>query len=341
MQKEITVRQKLLNNKGHIENPGYAKKMLFDYNRKDIKASFLKIKEWDYYLITNDDYGIAFTIADNSYLGFISVTLLDFKNKTYEMFSTMKFFTFGSFKLPSTTEVGDVYYKDKKIQLSYIVKDGTRIIECDIKAFKNEKPLTAHIVLDHIPEESMVIATPFKENKKAFYFNQKINCMNANGTVNYGDQEIIFQDDDGILDWGRGVWTYDNTWFWATASNNINGVSFGLNLGYGFGDTSNASENMIFYDGKAHKLEEVTFHIPKNDDGYELLKEWTFTSSDQRLHLTFTPILDRADRAKVLFILSDQHQVFGRLSGTVILDDGTELLVEDILGSAEVVHNKW
>lgn len=341
MQNEILKMQKLLDPKGRVMNPGFAKKMLFDYSRKDIKACSLKIKEWDYYLITNDDYGIAFTIADNSYLGFISVSLLDFKNKSYEMFSTMKFFTMGKFHLPSSTVEGDIHFKDKKIEISYTVKDGNRLIECEVYDFKNGIPLTASIVLDKVPEESMVIATPFKENKKAFYFNQKINCMNANGIVTYGDNEITFKDNDGILDWGRGVWTYDNTWFWATASNKVDGVSFGLNLGYGFGDTSNASENMLFYDGKAHKLDQVSFGIPENKEGYDLMKDWHFTSNDNRLNLTFSPILDRADRVSVLFILSDQHQVFGKFNGTVVLDNGTELEIKDLLGSAEVVHNKW
>lgn len=341
MQNEITKKQKLLNDFGHVANPGFARKHLFEYHRKDIKASFLKIKEWDYYLITNDTYGIAFTVADNSYLGFISVTLLDFKKQSYEMFSQMKFFTFGRFNMPSSTESGNVHFEDKKIKIDYVIKDGKRIIDCEIGHFKDGMPLSAHIILDKIPKESMVIATPFKENKKAFYYNQKINCMNANGVVKYGSQEIHFKDDDGILDWGRGVWTYDNTWFWATSSHQIDGVPFGFNFGYGFGDTSKATENMLFYDGKAHKLDQVTFNIPMKDNKYDFLKEWTVTSNDDRVDLTFSPILDRKDRAKVLFILSDQHQVFGHFNGTVVLDDGTKLNVKSLLGSAEVVHNKW
>lgn len=341
MQNEIKSRQKLLDDKGHVKNPGFARRMLFDYNRKDIKACFLKIKEWDYYLITNDDYGVAFTVADNSYLGFISVTVLDFKKKTYDMFSEMKFFTFGKFNMPSSSEDGDIYFKDKKIDIRYVVKDKKRMIECNIPNFKDGLSFESSIVLDKIPEESMVIATPFKENKKAFYLNQKINCMNANGYVKLGEQLLEFKDDDGVLDWGRGVWTYDNTWFWSTLSGKIDGVSFGFNLGYGFGDTSQATENMVFYDGKAHKLDEVRFHIPQDDTGYKFLEEWTFSSNDNRLNLTFTPIMDRADRAAVLFILSDQHQIFGHFNGRVVLDNGKELEIKDLLGSAEVVHNKW
>ena len=39
----------------------------------------------------------------------------------------------------------------------------------------------------------MVIATPFKENERAFYYNQKINCMIA-GYVKLGKQVFVFSE---------------------------------------------------------------------------------------------------------------------------------------------------
>lgn len=342
MQNEIKTVQKLLNEKGHLNNPGYAKKLLYTYDRNDIKASKFKIKEWDYYLITNDDYGVAFTIADNAYLGFVSVSLLDFKNQEYKTYSSMKPFTMGKFKLPPTSVKGDVTFSDKKISLEYLTTNQGKEIIFSVPNFDNGLPFSGKLVLDKIPEESMVIATPFSKNKKAFYYNQKINCMNANGEVKFGDQVITFKDDDAVLDWGRGVWTYDNTWFWGTCSSKIDGVPFGFNIGYGFGDLSHATENMIFYSGKAHKFDQVEFIIPKLPNGkYDFMKEWKFTSNDNRFELSFTPILDRFDKINILILVSDQHQVFGRVNGFVVLDDGTKLEVKDVLASAEVVHNRW
>ncbi|MBQ6592089.1 MAG: DUF2804 family protein, partial [Solobacterium sp.] len=39
--------------------------------------------------------------------------------------------------------------------------------------------------------------------------------------------------------------------------------------------------------------------------------------------------------------ISDQHQVFGRMSGKAVLDDGTVIVLEDVLCFAEKVHNKY
>ena len=107
--------------------------------------------------------------------------------------------------------------------------------------------------------------------------------------------------------------------------------AFGWNIGYGFGDTSAASENMLFYGGKAHKLSRVCFHIPQRDGRDDFLSPWRFTSDDGRFEMKFDPILDRAACTDVKLIKSDQHQVFGRFTGAATLDDGRVIQVRDML----------
>ena len=94
---------------------------------------------------------------------------------------------------------------------------------------------------------------------------------------------------------------------------------------------------LIFWNGKAHKLDDVTFHLPEN--GYT--DPWKFTSSDGRFEMDFVPVLDRAADLDFKLIVSDQHQVFGRMSGTAVLDDGTAVQIKDVLCFAEKVHNRY
>ncbi|MDI9969799.1 DUF2804 family protein, partial [Rhodococcus ruber] len=57
--------------------------------------------------------------------------------------------------------------------------------------------------------------------------------------------------------------------------------------------------------------------------------------------MSFEPILDRAADVNALVLRSTQHQVFGRFTGHVTLDDGTRLEVRELLGFAEKVRNRW
>lgn len=345
MQYEV-VPGKLLNKQGGLNQAGYAKKMVLDYDRKDIKAKSFRIKEWDYYLITCDTFAIAMTIDDNSYMGQESASILDFSGEPWEQTSgVMKFFTNGKVGLPSSSLAGNASYVSKKVTLNFEHLGDSRHLTCHYEKFDGKDDLDVDITLTDIPEESMVIATPFKGYPQHFYYNQKIVGMRAHGTASFRGKTYDFDKEDnafGLLDWGRGVWTYDNTWYWSAGACEVDGHVFGFNLGYGFGDTSAASENMLFYDGKAHKLEEVTFNIPKNEnDEDDFMSPWYFSSSDGRFEMEFKPVLDRAANVTVGPLGSDQHQVFGHFTGNAVLDDGTVIHVENMLAFAEKVRNKW
>lgn len=333
----------LLDAHGNLQEPGYATALCRTYDRGAIRAGRLRIKEWDYYLITNDRYGVALTIDDNSYMGLLSASFLDFANAKERTVSPMFWFPLGKTGFPASSKNGDVEKRLKNHYGVFTHKDGGRTLQFHIDRFAGDQPFDCEIRLTEEPRDSMVIATPF-EKPKHFYYNQKIIGMRAEGCCKIGEQVYPFSRGDSfaLLDWGRGVWTYKNTWYWSAAQGEIDGHVFGFNLGYGFGDTSAASENMLFYDGTAHKLGRVDFGIPKKSDGSDdLLSPWHFTDDAGRLDLVFTPIMDRASKTDVLVICSDQHQVFGRFTGTVRLDDGTAVQLCGFLGFAEKVFNKW
>jgi hypothetical protein len=336
----IEKEQNLLNQKGHLNEPGYHIKEIFNYNRAMIKASRWRIKEWDYYCAISEKYAFSFTVADLGYMALITASLLDFQSQEETKCAKMKFFTFGKLNLPSSADKGDVIYRDKGRIFKFLHTENSRIIEVNIKDFTDEENLSAKLILSkHLEGDRMLIATPFKENQTRFYYNQKLNCLNVSGEVKIGDKIYSFspEKDLAVLDWGRGVWTYKNTWYWGSLSCFVDGIRVGYNIGYGFGDTSMASENMIFYDGKAHKLNNVRFEIDEND----FLKPWRFISDDGRMDLTMSPVLDRKDDTNLLIIKNIGHQVFGKINGHLILDDGKKILIQDKIGFAEKITNHY
>jgi hypothetical protein len=336
---EITENQLLLDEKGNLREPGWSRTMVQDYKKNMIKAPRWRVKEWDYYIVMSGKFGAAFTISDDGYIGLQSVSLLEFGKEPWEHTETvLTALPLGKLKLPQRSHDCTTKYIDKRLKMRFDAKKGMRRIRCQFKNFHEGKTFKCDILLIEPEMDTMVIATPWGK-KGHFYYNQKINCMRASGYMEFGGKRYEFNPsrDFGTLDWGRGVWTYDNTWYWGSGNTDLNGRSFGFNIGYGFGDTSAASENVIFYDGKAHKLDDVTFHIPET--GYT--DPWKITSSDGRFEMDFVPVLDRAANLDYKVIVSDQHQVFGRMSGKAVLDDGTELTIKDVMCFAEKVHNKY
>ena len=343
MQHEIKEKHPLLDERGVLTEPGFARDLMLTYDRSAVKAHPLRIKEWDYYYAGNKSFGVALTVADNSYMGLDSISLLDFEEGWEITRSPMQVMTKGKKRLPSTSRRGDIESSGKGYRLSFENKGEVRCLSFEMERFKGPKSIRGELELFCPEQESMVIATPFPGDEKAFYYNQKINCMAVKGSVFFDGKEYRFtpENSSAVLDWGRGVWTYKNTWYWGSASGWLKGVPFGFNIGYGFGDTAAATENMLFYKGKAHKLEAVHFGIPQKDGKDDFMSPWRFTSSDGRFEMDFQPVLHRSSDANVLLIRSDQHQVFGLFRGKAMLDDGTTLEIRDFPGFAEKVYNKW
>lgn len=347
---------------GTLAERGWATSLVRSYSRDRVKAPKYRIKEWDYYLVNDDEYAVALTLSDLGYVGLISASIMDFAQATSHTASVITPLPLGRFGLPASSTAGVSSFENSRVSFRFEVTQGVRRLKVHFARFDGNDDLTFEAVLDEEPRDSMVIATPWAEDPLAFYYNQKIVALRAKGSFKKGLLVHGFNPDTsfGLLDWGRGVWTRDNTWYWAVAQGWQDGHGgstpgagahrFGLNLGYGFGDTSAASENMVFVDGAAHKLHRVDFGIPektgaaqakRTEDRYQLMQPWHMTDDEGRLDLVFTPLLDRVDWMDFKLIRTDQHQVFGSFNGTVVLDDGTSFQVTNLIGSAEVIHNVY
>jgi len=342
-QTEIITPGPLLDKRGELLRPGFSRTMVQSYRREDVRVSPLRLKEWDYYLVSNGRYALALTVADNGYMGLDSVSFLCLEEGWEITKSPMQIMTLGKKRMPPDSREGDVYSAGKDYFLSFAHQGERRILSAEMHGFGVMEDITATVELEAAPPESMVIATPFDKSGH-FYYNQKINCLRAKGTVVCGGRTWEFDSADSfaVLDWGRGVWTYENTWYWSSASYTVDGVPFGWNLGYGFGDTSAATENVLVYDGRVHKLAAVTFYIPGNASGHPRFTEpWRFYSSDNRFEADFRPVLDRQSCTDFKALKSDQHQVFGFFTGRAVLDDGRIVPFRELPGFAEKVYNKW
>ena len=137
---EVTKEQPLLDGTGRITEPGWARRQVWTYDRSMIRSSALRIKEWDYYLVMNEDYGAAFTLSDDGYIGLQSVSLLNFKERWEHTETILTALPLGKMKMPSSSSSGDVVYRDKRLRMEFRIESGRRLISCDFKDFYDGKP---------------------------------------------------------------------------------------------------------------------------------------------------------------------------------------------------------
>jgi len=337
-QNEITKQSNLFNKDGSLVQRGWARKPILKYNKENIGRSWMRIKEWDHYSVLNKDFGFQLTIGDIGYLTQMSYVWIDFKKKERNGQSIMKFFTKSKLLPLSSLEDSLIEFPTDKFNATIEKKGNQRILTIDDPSLL-EKGIKGTITLDDIEShDNTVVVTGYKK-PKLFYYNHKINYMPAKGEITIGENRYIFEAESsfGLMDWGRGIWPYKTHWLWGSACGLVDGVPIAFNIGYGFGDLSTHTENIIFYNGKAHKIDEVTFHHEDRDP----TKPWKFTSNDGRFNMTLIPIVPNREKLNFGLIYLNSSLLHGNYSGEIILDDGKKVILKDLLGHAEDIFWRW
>jgi hypothetical protein len=344
MQNEITQPGNLLDSSGSLAQVGWARQPLLDCNLENARfyalrpLQRLRMKRWDYYAVFTPQRFFSATIADLGYAGNIFVYTLDFESG--ELHEEGLVIPLGSgITLPRNSTAGDAHFADSRASLDFRLTPAGRRIAVSWPGFHAGRGIEADILLRCPPEhESMNIVIPI--GKRRFYYNRKINCLPAEGSLRYGEITETLKPDDclGSLDWGRGVWEYRSFWNWASASGFLtDGRRVGLNLGCGFGDTSAATEDALILEGRIHKLGAVRYEYASGD----YMKPWRFSDQEGRLELEFTPFKDRTAITNLGVIYSQVHQMFGRYQGQAVTDQGERIRIDNLIGFAEEHHARW
>ena len=353
MQHEIKTKGFLLSEEGklNLSQIGYAKTLIVDYNPEKIRVypfkflNRLRLKEWDYYGVTTKDFFFSATVSNIGYLGLVFVYFIDFDSRKMIEKTVVTPFGMGCV-LPKTSETGDIVFRKRGISIAFLRENERRIIKIDWKQFNKGADLFAELVLyQPVDMDSIALVTPIGKEKffpfyNRFYYNQKTNCMPAEGQIALGDKRYVLTKNDALatLDWGRGVWAYKTFWNWASASGFLkDGRTVGLNLGTGFGRQVSATENCFFIDGKMTKLGYVYIDYDKSD----YMMPWRFTSQDGRLKLSFDPFFERVAKINLGLLKSEAHQMFGTYYGRLFATNGERIEISNLIGWAEEHRARW
>lgn len=336
-QREITTPTLLLDKKGNLLQPGYAREMLYFYNREKAAGRPFGLKEWDFYQLALGEWVLQMTIGHTSYMANFSANMFSVKTGERHDFSRLRPFPLRNIPMPPhPNQPHCLCAEGKGFSLSFKVEEDRRMLH--LSAIDGREHVNIEMTLPHSAgDEAMVIATPF-EKPGQFYLNCKEHFYGVTGHARFGNRLVeALGEETALLDWGRGVWPFHQEWFWGCGAGLADGGRFGFNVGWGFGNLANATENMFFWNGKAYKLGALSV---ERDEG-DYMNPWHFVSDDGHFNMTMTPIYDNYTKTKFAFVNNRCHQVFGNFSGTATLPDGRIVRIKELLAFCEHAVNNW
>ncbi|KAH3765003.1 DUF2804 family protein [Pelomyxa schiedti] len=373
---EITQPGELLSQWGALNEPGWSRSSILEYERSHIFGFGFEVKEWDYYAIMGPDVFIGLTIADMGYISVIAGSVIPLQGNINglsfgDTYTAMEIGQ-SSPKLPTSPHDGISIAYRGGANMSILAwqeqqqtpgSEGPGVptlkkkISLEWPAYANNLGLSVALEIespgskDH-PDSTIAVATPFHNGWRHFYYNVKTNCMKPRGRVSLGTSavfEITPEKHWATLDWGRGLWPYSVQWVWCSASGKATELNdddkspvvqhkFGLNFGTGFGDLSTHTENAVFVDGITYKLGELNITYSRNNDWTQ---PWHVSDKLGNINLVMEPIHPRNSVDSFVVVSMEAHQVLGRWGGTVRLDTGLVLSINYVYGWSEHVKNKW
>jgi len=333
-QTEITESLPVLDEIGRPRNFGWARFPYFTYDHDLLMAPRRSITESDRYILSSPTHIIVFEILDDGYLGYLFICITSLKDRKRSTQTLITNFPLGSFNLPGDSESSSIKFRQKRNFVNFAAMEGgIRIIKTDIPKFGRHRSIRGELVLIPPPEaESLFTNMPWRGGGNAFSCSRCSPWYYTEGVIQFGSTEIIFTRGKGwgIFDWNRGVRPRRDLRFWAAGSGQSSGHQVGFCAGYNSADSSLGTENAFFLDGKLHKLDQVSFHIPSTRS-----VPWRFTSNDNRLEMSFSHHQERDENHQMFFYSLKRRQFFGSFRGRVTLDDGNEFEFHNITGFVE------
>jgi hypothetical protein len=321
--------------------PGYALDGSGIYDRNRVHAAPWRLKEWDFYQVTDRNICLQLTIGHVSYAGNCNIMLFDHSTQKHLYtkdiliaLPTCVLWGVNSLHMPARAHCDSTLTVDRDgALLLFETRAGVRHLTA-----KTDR-LSAEVTMRPAIRDTITICTPFGKPNE-FYFNEKINLLESEVILTFDGQTYTFDPESafGLMDWGRGVWPFAHEWLWSSLSARLNGRLFGFNLGCGFGNTEKArgTENVVYYGDKTIKLNQVRItHQP------EFMQPWQFAADDGRFEAVLTPHHDRTTHTKMLFVDNTCHQMFGKFEGFFIDSAGQRVDFADVVGFAEHAYNHW
>lgn len=305
-------------------------------SRSIIKRS--RIKDWDTYLAFGGDgnYALSVTVADYGFYGAVECAVYDFVTREKHVCLEKPKLTMSTLELSDDFKKGDFDYKSKHCKFHIDRDEKSSHIYCSYDRCFTHTELEADLHFSRNEGSAIFGDDLFEKDVRHFCRNIKMLSMAVDGYVKVKGKTYIFdsQRDSGTFELFRGAFPYKYADFGGVGSGIVKGKPVGIAF---YNQWSKGLKGAICYDGKCTELCDVKVNEPTDS----VMGEWRFTAHNGSLKGGFKPFFnDRVDENNLVF---SKHgdRLFGKFNGKAVLDDGSELIIEDITVLCEKVNIRW
>jgi len=193
--------------------------------------------------------------------------------------------------------------------------------------------LQAELQLDFAGQQPLALAAPTGYN--GWTYTEKNNALRVSGSLLLNGQSLDLTEARGGIDFSAGFMRRETSWRWSSINTLLNGAPFGLNLAAGVNETG-LCENALWWQGHIQHLSPARFVFARGQ-----ATAWQITTLCGEADLTFSPDFCRQEKLQLGLLASNFRQYVGYYNGTVRLQSGQILQLQNCLGLAEDHYAKW
>ncbi|MBO3445944.1 DUF2804 domain-containing protein [Clostridium sp. CCUG 7971] len=290
----------------------------------DIETGFFRKKIWNHYMWMNEKFICTFALVKLDYVGVIYVDFYDIR-KNNEIHKCIYIPLCNGIIIHNN--IGSYAHFQNKQMYANIIRVSNSL---NIILKWDEIDIDASI---EIEDESLNVLVPWSD--KLFHYTSKQFPLKSSGYIQIGEEQCYIDEAMMFIDYGRGIWEREKSWYWLTCGFEKDNKRIGLNLGAKWTDNTGVNENCIKINNKILKINsDVEFNkIDENNWGIKSI------NSDE-VDLVFDMINLNEKISSKYIVKSDMKQRIGILNGIVKLNN-EEIEFENNICWFEDHYAKW
>ncbi len=319
MQNEFTEACLVFEDDGKVQNAGWAKKLLLDYNIDG------RHSQRDTYFVTSDECSMYLSIENLGADFGIKIAIADLKRGGIICDSVIQKRRVMKKPLPDNADNGEFEFERKNMRLKISELPNGKSLKCEFAGFGGMSSMSFDIFLLKNNSDVLDQLAPFERNRKFYFLKRFMPCFSAQGFIKAGNMVYKLSADSarGSFDRIRFKKPRLHSYQRLCSDCIIGGKRFTLNLASRVGDNRYGSENCFFVDGKLEKLSQITVKGTPN----RIDRPMFFRGGVRALDISFKPFT--VSGKAMIAEMGKTSVVFGRLYGFINRIDYDKPLVLD------------